>query len=92
MVPPSIQIDGNPVLKDSSQTEYPMELQTVSDPQIDLYIGQSAYMSKPLARPGIYSLSTGTEDYKIAVNVPAAEEADVRTIDDAEVKKGAGRH
>ncbi len=56
-----------------------MELQTVSDAK-SIYFGQSAYVSKPLAKPGIYSLSTGTDNYKIAVNVPAAEEADVRTI------------
>jgi hypothetical protein len=89
MIPPSVQMTASPVLKDSSQTEYPMELQTVSDPK-SIYFGQSAYLSKPLARPGIYSLSTGTDSYKIAVNVPAAQEADVRTIDDAEVRKSLG--
>jgi len=89
MVPPSIQMTAAPVLKNSSQTEYPMEQQTVSDPKSN-YFGQSAYMSKPLVTPGIYSLSTGTDSYKIAVNVPAAQEADVRTIDDAEVRKSLG--
>jgi hypothetical protein len=86
MIPPSIQMAAAPVLKDSNQTQYPMELQTISDPG-SIYLGQSAYVSKPLARPGVYSLSVGTDNYKIAVNVPAAEEADVRTIDDAEVRK-----
>jgi len=89
MVPPAVQMTATPVLKDSSQTEYPMELQTVSDPK-SIYFGQSAYLSKPLGKPGIYSLSTGTDNYKIAVNVPAAEEADVRTIGDAEVRKSLG--
>lgn len=89
MVPPSVQMTATPVLKDSNQTEYPMELQTVSDPK-SIYFGQSAYLSKPLTKPGIYSLATGTDNFKIAVNVPAAEEADVRTIDDAEVRKSLG--
>jgi hypothetical protein len=89
MIPPSIQMTATPVLKDSGETEYPMELQTVSDPK-SIYFGQSAYISKPLARPGIYSISTGADNYKIVVNVPAAQEADVRTIGDAEVRKSLG--
>lgn len=89
MIPPSIQLGATPVLKDANQIEYPMELQTVSDDKSAFY-GQSAYVSRPLEKPGVYSLSTGTENYKIAVNVPAAQEADVRTIDDAQVKKALG--
>lgn len=89
MVPPSIQLGAAPVLKDVNQIEYPMELETVSDVK-SVFYGQSAYVSKPLEKPGVYSLFTGTENYKIAVNVPAAQEADVRTIDDAQVKKALG--
>lgn len=89
MIPPSIQMTSAPVLKDSNQTQYPVELQTVSDPN-SVYYGESAYVSKPLAKPGIYSLSTGTDNYKIAVNVPADKEADVRTIGDSEVRKALG--
>jgi hypothetical protein len=66
-----------------------MEMQTVSDSK-SVFLGQSEYVSKPLEKPGVYSLSTGTEDFKIAVNVPAAQEADVRTVGDAEVKKALG--
>jgi hypothetical protein len=89
MIPPSIQLGEEPVLKDANQTEYPLELDTISDPD-SIYAGQSAYVSKPLQRPGIYSLSTGTDNFKIAVNVPAKQEADVRTIDDAGVRKALG--
>ncbi len=89
MIPPSVHMTGEPVLMDSNQTQYPMTMETVSDPQ-SIYFGQGAYASKPLTEPGIYSLSTGSDNYKIAVNVPAAEEADVRTIGDAEVKKAMG--
>jgi hypothetical protein len=89
MIPPSVHMTGEPVLTDANQTQYPMTLQTVSD-RHSFYFGQSAYASKPLAQPGIYSLSTGSDNYKIAVNVPAAQEADVRTIGDSEVKKALG--
>jgi hypothetical protein len=42
-----------------------------------------------MARPGIYSLTTGADNYKIAVNVPP-DEADVRTINDFQVKAALG--
>lgn len=89
MIPPSIQLGEQPVLKDVNQTEIPLELDTISDPK-SIYTGQSAYVSKPITKPGIYYLSTGTDNFKIAVNVPAKEEADVRTIDDAGVRKALG--
>jgi hypothetical protein len=89
MVPPTVQLTGAPTLKDADQIEYPMELQTISDSQ-SVFFGQSAYLSKPMEKPGVYSLSTGVENFKIAVNVPAAQDADNRTIDDAEVKKSLG--
>ncbi len=89
MIPPSVHMTGEPGLMDSNQTQYPMTMETVSDAK-SIYFGQGAYASKSLTEPGIYSLSTGSENYKIAVNVPAAEEADVRTIGDGEVKKALG--
>ncbi len=89
LIPPPIQLTGIPVLRDAAQIEHPMELQTISDGK-SVFDGQAVYVSQPLEKPGIYSLSTGAEDYKIAVNVPAATEADVRTIDDPELKKAMG--
>jgi len=89
LIPPPVQLTGIPVLRDAAQIEHPMELQTISDGK-SVFDGQAAYVSEPLEKPGVYSLSTGAEDYKIAVNVPAATEADVRTIDDAGVKKAMG--
>ena len=44
------------------------------------------YRSRPLNKPGVYTLNTGNAK-PIAVNVPAAEEADVRTIGNEEVRK-----
>jgi hypothetical protein len=89
MIPPTVQMNGAPSLKDANQTEYPLALQTISDPQ-SVYTGQSAYVSQPLTKPGVYSLLTGTESLKIAVNVPADQEADIRTIGDAEIQKALG--
>jgi hypothetical protein len=88
-VPPTVQLSGAPVLKDSQQAQFPLELQTVSDSS-SVDFGQSLYVSRPLTRPGVYTLWTGSETYKIAVNVPAKEAADVRTIDDNAVRKALG--
>lgn len=82
VVPPTVRLTSAPMMKDTSLIEYPLAQTTDRD-------GQSVYQSKPLGKPGIYSLSTGAENFKIAVN-PASDEADVRTIDDAAVKKALG--
>jgi hypothetical protein len=87
-IPPWIQLTAAPVLRDSAQTEYPLQQETEED-------GQAVYRSKPpgqvgaLSKPGIYILTTGTGNYKVAVNVPS-DQADVRTIDDAAVKRALG--
>jgi hypothetical protein len=89
MIPPTVQLNGAPSLKDANQTEYPLTLQTISDPQ-SVYAGQSAYVSAPLTKPGVYSLFTGSDNLKVAVNVPADQEADIRTVGDAEIQKALG--
>jgi hypothetical protein len=87
-IPPWVQLTAAPVLRDASQAEYPLEQETEDD-------GQAVYRSKPpdqagaLTKPGIYTLFTGAGNYKVAVNVPS-DEADVRTIDDAAVKRALG--
>lgn len=87
-IPPWIQLTSAPVLKDANQIEYPLQQETEDD-------GQAVYRSKPLdqigalTKPGIYTLNTGSGNYKVAVNVPS-DEADVRTIDDAAVKRALG--
>jgi hypothetical protein len=87
-VPPWVQLTAAPVLRDASQVEYPLQQETEDD-------GQAVYRSKPpdqvgaLTKPGIYTLSTGAGYFKVAVNVPA-DGADVRTIDDAAVKRALG--
>jgi len=87
-VPPWVQLTAAPVLKDAGQQEYPLQQETDDD-------GQAVYRSKvpgevgAITKPGVYTLSTGAQSYKIAVNVPA-DEADVRTIDDAAVRHALG--
>jgi hypothetical protein len=87
-VPPWVQLTAAPGLRDATQVEYPLQQETEED-------GQSVYRSKPtdqvgaLTKPGIYTLSTGAAYYKVAVNVPS-DGADVRTIDDAAVKRALG--
>ena len=51
--------------------------------------GKAVYRSRPLLRTGVYHLSTGSSVIPIAVN-PPAEEADIRTIDDASIKHALG--
>jgi hypothetical protein len=89
MIPPTLQMSTAPTLRDAEQVEYPLSMQTIADPH-SVFCGQTTYQSQPIEKPGIYSLSTGTQNFKIAVNVPAMEEADVRTVDDAQVKSALG--
>ena len=89
MIPPNMQMTTSPSLKDADQVEYPLEMRAIADPH-SVFYGQFAYQSQPLEKPGIYLLSTGSQNFKIAVNVPALEEADVRTVDDAQVKSALG--
>jgi Mg-chelatase subunit ChlD len=81
VVPTGIKFTGQPVLVDASQKEFVLEPLAAGGP--------NAYRSPPLTRPGVYRLSTGAATLPVAVNIPA-EEADVRTIDDAAIKKALG--
>ena len=49
----------------------------------------NAYRSAALTKPGLYSLATGTDTIPVAVN-PPADEADVRTLDSAAIRKSLG--
>jgi hypothetical protein len=68
-IPPYIKLTGRPTLVDSAKKELPLEGVTQKD-------GQNFWRSKPIARPGVYALSTGERTYPIAVNIPA-DEADI---------------
>ena len=81
-IPSSIKLTATPVLKDASQADVVME-------QSRLAGGPSLYRSRPLLKPGIYTLTTGQRKIPIAVNVPD-DEADIRTVDDAAITRAMG--
>jgi Mg-chelatase subunit ChlD len=81
VIPANLKFTGTPTLADPSQREIVLEPLPGG--------GTNAYRSPPLPRPGVYRLSTGSATLPIAVNV-AAEEADIRTLDDASIKKALG--
>lgn len=80
-VPTWLRLTSAPTLLDPQKREIVIDQSTVS--------GAPAYRSRPLSRPGVYTLSTGTRTMPVSVNVPA-DEADVRTLDDAAIKKALG--
>jgi aerotolerance regulator-like protein/VWA domain-containing protein len=82
VVPPYVKVTAAPRLTDRNGIDVPIQQSIDAD-------GQTVYRSSPMARPGIYSLFTGLETDKIAVNLPP-EPADVRTLDDAALKKILG--
>jgi hypothetical protein len=81
VVPPTVKFTTTPALSDPQLNEIVLEPLPAG--------GSGAYRSGPLLRPGVYRLNTGTATFPIAVNVPA-EEADVRTINDEQIKKDLG--
>jgi hypothetical protein len=82
-VPQSMGLTAAPQLFDSSKN--PIAMEPVTD-----QAGVTTYHSaKPMTRPGVYSLNTGSRTVPIAVNVPASE-ADVRVISHDAIKKALG--
>jgi hypothetical protein len=81
IVPKSIKFTGTPTLVDPTQREIVLQPLPAN--------GDGAYRSPPLDRPGLYRLSTGAAAIPIAVNIPP-DEADVRTLDNAAIKKALG--
>lgn len=81
-LPPSLQLSATPVLRESDQ-------KTTSLDRIDRGDGTAVWRSAPLDKPGIYTLEAGAQKWPIAVNVPA-EEADVRTLDQAGIRHALG--
>ena len=81
-IPPDVKLTTAPRLRDADQADYPLQQTADED-------GQTIYRSAPMRKPGIYSLSTGVDTYRIAVNVPS-DDADVRMLDDAGLKKALG--
>lgn len=87
-IPARVQLTSAPVLKDPQQADVVMEQSVGSS-------GQITYHSRPLAKPGLYTLITGNTKIPIAVNVPTTAEgetpeADVRPIDQTAIRKALG--
>ncbi len=80
--PASLKLLSAPMLLDTQRREYPL-IQTTDE------AGQVSHRSGPLTRPGVYTLVTGAESLPIVVN-PPSDEADVRVLDDAGIKKAMG--
>jgi Mg-chelatase subunit ChlD len=81
-VPSSLQLTATPTLKDAQQVDVVMDQVTRTD-------GRSIYRSRPLTKPGLYTLSTGARKIPVAVNVPQ-DEADIRPLDNAAIRKALG--
>ena len=81
-VPTSVNLTTTPVLHDAAHMDIP--LQQTTDEQ-----GRAVVRTQPLQRPGLYSLSTGSENFKVCVNVPS-DASDIRTIDNDHVKQALG--
>jgi hypothetical protein len=81
-IPPSVQLTAVPTLKDSRQMDVVLDPTQTAD-------GRTVYRSKPLNRPGIYTLSTGNRTIPVAVNVPD-DGADIRPLDASAIRKALG--
>lgn len=81
VVPAGVKLAGVPTLMDADKRPIPLEVVNAE--------GQMFYRSRPLSKPGVYRLSTGTKTVPIAVNVPA-EEADIRLLPAEAIRKALG--
>ena len=81
-VPPMVRMTATPTLVDPSKDPVPMEAISIGN-------GQTVYRSRPLTRPGVYTLATGAGTYPVAVNVPN-DEADVRMLSDEALRVALG--
>jgi hypothetical protein len=80
-IPPTLRMTAAPTLRDQNQAEIALEQSGSA--------GNVTYHSRPLAKPGLYTLETGGRSIPIAVNVPG-DEADVRSVDQSLIRKALG--
>ncbi len=81
-VPAALRLSAPPVL--TNPLKRPVDVESVVSPE-----GEISYRSKPLNKPGLYTLKADSKIYPIAVNIPA-DQADVRTLKEPQVKKALG--
>ncbi len=81
-IPANVKLTATPSLKDANQTDIVLDETRSGN-------GPATYRSRPLTKPGVYTLNTGERKIPIAVNVPD-DEADIRTLDDAALTRAMG--
>jgi hypothetical protein len=91
-VPAEVKLTGAPDLRDDANVSILIDPVAEKDPitGLDRTDRPLVYRSRPLGRPGVYSLNLGTGTVPIAVNVPAGDEADIRTLGNQEVRGALG--
>ncbi len=81
-IPPTLRLSRAPVLMD------PNGGPVLIDPEPRGL--EVVYRTAPIEKPGVYTLTLGNDKLPIAVNVPAAEEADITTLKDEAITKALG--
>ncbi len=81
-VPASVKMTATPTLSDPAGGAIPLQATNAAD-------GSAAFVSPPLAKPGLYTLATGSAGLPVAVSVPR-EASDVRTVDNAALRAALG--
>lgn len=86
-IPPAVRLPAPPTLTDPAGR--PVEVRAT---QVDGSGGgaTTVYKTNPLRRPGVYTLQAGLRTTPVAVNVPAAAEADVRTVPSDAIREALG--
>jgi hypothetical protein len=91
-IPAEVKLTGAPELHDDANVSILIDPVAEKDPitGAERTDRPLVYRSRPLSKPGVYSLNLGTGTVPVAVNVPARDEADIRTLGNEEVRKSLG--
>jgi hypothetical protein len=98
-IPSSVRMTTTPVLSDSEgglivvsppEPDAGAVLADAKKADADHGMWRSLYHTEPLVKPGLYTLTLGERKVPIAVNVPAADEADVTTISNDAIRHDLG--
>ena len=81
-IPPTVRFGSAPSMTDQNNASIVLDPETRD--------GKVVYRSSPLKKPGVYTLMLGEQKYPIAVNVPAADEANVTVLPDESLRHALG--
>jgi hypothetical protein len=82
-LPASWRLGGTPTLRDpATNVDQPLEQTATPD-------GSLFYQSRPIEKPGVYTLTGGNNSVPISVN-PPADEADIRAVTDDAIRQALG--